>query len=64
MNNTTYNRLLAEGFSHKEAYIQSSDNPTVTESRLQKIHRDRLEGMLSPEQQKKVDDLARKLRGD
>lgn len=64
MNNQLYNRLLQEGFSHTEAYIQSSDDPAATRQRLQKITRDREEGMLSPERQQKVDELKKKLKGE
>jgi hypothetical protein len=64
MNNQQYNRLLSEGFSPKEAYIQSTNDPEATRQRLQKLTRDKEESMLSPERQQKVDDLKRKLRGE
>ena len=64
MNEQTRQRLLAEGYSHRDAYILSTENPLSTYKRLQKLERDMLEDNLPPDKQKRVDDLRKRLRGE
>ena len=62
MNVEEWKRLQAAGHNDRTCYALASDNPLAAHQRVEKLKVDYENGNLSPERQKKMDDLMKRCK--